>query len=124
MNVSLRALTLGLALAGGSLPLTQCANSPATNINAAGVNRSQLASDSRAALKNLYANNPAAGGDIVTSVGYHNTATGKKVRQVSLYYASASLDPPKTVRYLTLPNISQGVNAAQTSLHIFTTAIG
>ena len=71
-----------------------------------------------------YANNPPPGGDIVTSLAYHNTATNPRVRKVSLYYNSVALDPAKTVRYLTLPNISQGVTAAQTSLHIFTTAIG
>src|SRR5690606_3425378 len=60
MNTSMRTLMLVLALAGGTPFLTQCAGGPGTNINAASVNRSQLASDSRVALKKLYASNPAA----------------------------------------------------------------
>jgi hypothetical protein len=71
-----------------------------------------------------YSNKAAAGGSIVTSFAYHNTATVKRVRQVSLYYASVPVDPAKTVRYVTLPNVSQGVAAATISLHIFTTSIG
>jgi len=60
MNTSMRTLMLVLALAGGTPFLTQCTGGPGTNINAASVNRSQLASDSRVALKKLYASNPAA----------------------------------------------------------------
>ncbi|WP_239163006.1 glycoside hydrolase family 3 C-terminal domain-containing protein [Paractinoplanes rishiriensis] len=71
-----------------------------------------------------YANNPAAGGSIVASFAYHNTATGRRDRKVSLYYASVPLDPAKTVRYLTLPDVSRGVAAAQTSMHIFTASVG
>ncbi|GIM94495.1 beta-glucosidase [Paractinoplanes toevensis] len=71
-----------------------------------------------------YANAPAAGGDIVTSLAYHNTASGRRDRKVSLYFTSVPLDPAKTVRYLTLPDISQGVTASQTSMHLFATAIG
>ncbi|MEU4245593.1 glycoside hydrolase family 3 C-terminal domain-containing protein [Actinoplanes sp. NPDC026619] len=71
-----------------------------------------------------YANSPPAAGAIVTSLAYHNTATGPRVRKVSLYYTSIALDPAKTVRYLTLPDISQGATAAQTAMHLFTTAVG
>ncbi|MBB2947289.1 beta-glucosidase-like glycosyl hydrolase [Actinoplanes lutulentus] len=76
------------------------------------------------AFTDWYANNPAPGGAIVTSLAYHNTVSNPRVRKVSLYSTSTALDPAKTVRYLTLPNISQGVSAAQTSMHIFATAIG
>lgn len=44
----------------GCLSLTQCAHDPITNINAASVNPKQLAADSRAALRKLYAAKPAA----------------------------------------------------------------
>jgi lipid-binding SYLF domain-containing protein len=47
-------------LATGALALSNCANDPVTNMNAAGVNPRRLAEDSRAALKNLYRQNPAA----------------------------------------------------------------
>jgi hypothetical protein len=71
-----------------------------------------------------YANSAAAGGDIVATVPYHNTATGRKNRNVSLYFTSIALDPGKTVQYLSLPDISDGVTSGQTSLHIFATGIG
>ena len=47
-------------LVTGTLALSHCAHDPVTNFNAASVNPRQLAADSRAALKQLYANNPAA----------------------------------------------------------------
>lgn len=47
-------------LAVGTLGLTHCANGPVTNYNAASVNPRELAADSRAALRKLYASNPAA----------------------------------------------------------------
>lgn len=40
--------------------LTSCGNDPVTNLNAASVNPRQLASESRTALGQLYAKNPAA----------------------------------------------------------------
>ena len=49
-----------IVLAMGTLILTQCANDPVTNINAASVNPRELAAESRASLKQLYARNPSA----------------------------------------------------------------
>ena len=37
-----------------------------------------------------------------------NNATGQQNQKVSVYYASVTLQPGKEIRYLTLPNISQG----------------
>lgn len=54
------ALTTAAMLLASPLMLSHCANGPATNLNAASVNPRQLAADSRAALKQLYAKNPAA----------------------------------------------------------------
>lgn len=53
-------LVIAAILALGTLTLTQCANGPATNYNAASVNPRELASDSRAALNRLYRTNPSA----------------------------------------------------------------
>jgi lipid-binding SYLF domain-containing protein len=47
-------------LAVGSFTLQSCGNDPVTNINAAGVNPTQLAADSRRALNDLCSKNPAA----------------------------------------------------------------
>jgi beta-glucosidase-like glycosyl hydrolase len=68
--------------------------------------------------------NAANGGDIVTSVPYINTGTGRENQQVSLYYAAIPLQAGKTVRYLTLPDISDGAVAGTAAMHIFTVAIG
>ncbi|MCO5974846.1 glycoside hydrolase family 3 C-terminal domain-containing protein [Actinoallomurus soli] len=68
--------------------------------------------------------NAAIGGDIVTTVPYINTAGGREDQQVSLYYAAIPLQTGKTVRYLTLPDISDGAVAGTAAMHIFTVAIG
>ncbi len=60
MNPSLRRIAIAAVLATACLPLTQCGNDPVTNYNAANVNPRQLAAESRAALKKLYASNAAA----------------------------------------------------------------
>jgi lipid-binding SYLF domain-containing protein len=54
-----RIATASLLLVG-SLALSNCANGPVTNMNAASVNPTQLAADSRKALNHLYRTNPAA----------------------------------------------------------------
>jgi lipid-binding SYLF domain-containing protein len=60
MKNKIPAITSAAMLAMGCAVLTQCANDPVTNINAASVNPRQLAADSRSALQQLYAKNPAA----------------------------------------------------------------
>lgn len=68
--------------------------------------------------------NAAVSGDILATVPYINTSKGNKKQRVSTYYASASLQSGKTVQYVTLPDISQGVSSGQTSMHVFAVAIG
>lgn len=60
MKHRIQAIASAALLVTGTLILSQCANGPVTNLNAASVNPRQLAADSRAALKQLYAQNPAA----------------------------------------------------------------
>lgn len=60
MKAILNKVAAATLLLAGSLALTQCAGDPVTNINAASVNPRQLAADSRSALTQLYAKNPAA----------------------------------------------------------------
>jgi beta-glucosidase len=64
------------------------------------------------------------GDDIVTTVPYLNTTTGRNNHAVSLYYASVPLQSGKTIRYLTLPDISHGAVSGQVALHVFSVAIG
>jgi beta-glucosidase-like glycosyl hydrolase len=68
--------------------------------------------------------NAATGGDIVTSVPYLNNTSGKQNQEVSVYYAAIPLQHGKTVRYLTLPDISDGATSGTTAMHIFAIAIG
>ena len=68
--------------------------------------------------------NAATGGDILTSVPYLNNAGGKENQQVSVYYAGIPLQQGKTVRYLTLPDVSDGATSGTTAMHIFAIAIG
>lgn len=53
-------ITTAAMLVTGALALSNCANDPVTNLNAASVNPRELAADSRAALNDLYRANPAA----------------------------------------------------------------
>lgn len=53
-------LAIATVLSCCALGLTNCANGPMTKMNAANVDREQLAYDSRAALNQLYRTNPAA----------------------------------------------------------------
>ncbi len=68
--------------------------------------------------------NAAIGGDILTTVPYLNNGNGRLNQQVSLYYAAIPLQPGKTVRYLTLPDVSDGAVQGTAAMHIFTVAIG
>lgn len=56
----LRPLATATFIASGLALLPGCGNDPLTNLNAASVNPRQLASDSRAALDELYRHKPAA----------------------------------------------------------------
>jgi len=60
MKRTINPLAVSTLLAAGALALTSCGNDPVTNLNAASVNPRQLASESRAALNDLYRVKPAA----------------------------------------------------------------
>ncbi|HZR51258.1 MAG TPA: glycoside hydrolase family 3 C-terminal domain-containing protein [Streptosporangiaceae bacterium] len=65
------------------------------------------------------------GGDILATVPYINTPTGKENQGgVSVYYVGVPLQQGKTVKYVSLPDISQGVVQGQNAMHIFAVSIG
>ncbi|MGE5286332.1 MAG: glycoside hydrolase family 3 C-terminal domain-containing protein [Micromonosporaceae bacterium] len=66
-----------------------------------------------------WSNTVPPGGDILATVPYINTPTGRLNQRVSVYYAAVPLQPGKTVKYLTLPDVSQGVSQGETAMHIF-----
>ena len=43
---------------------------------------------------------------------------------VHMYAATVALDPAKTVRYVVLPEISDGQGGGSTALHVFALGIG
>jgi beta-glucosidase len=70
-----------------------------------------------------WSNSPAQGGDILASTPYINSAGGRVNQQVSMYYAAVPLDQSKAVKYVTLPDISQGPVSGSLAMHIFALAI-
>ncbi|RSM50694.1 beta-glucosidase [Amycolatopsis balhimycina DSM 5908] len=68
--------------------------------------------------------NAATGGDILTTVPYLNNSNGRLDQRVSLYYAPIPLQAGKTVKYVTLPDVSDGAPMGTAAMHIFTMAIG
>jgi len=60
-----------------------------------------------------YSNAPSTGDDIVSTTPYLNTSTGHSTRSVAVYYASVPLQAGKTVQYVTLPTISNGVTSGR-----------
>ncbi|HWG62717.1 MAG TPA: glycoside hydrolase family 3 C-terminal domain-containing protein [Streptosporangiaceae bacterium] len=71
-----------------------------------------------------WSNQAQPGGDILTTVPYINTPGGKQNQRVSIYYAGIPLQQGKTVQYVTLPAVSNGVTAGTTAMHVFAAAIG
>ncbi|GIF08253.1 hypothetical protein [Actinoplanes siamensis] len=70
-----------------------------------------------------WANSPAPGGDILTTLPYLNIAGGRQDQRVSVYYTSVTLQPGKTIRYLQLPNVNDGMTPGNV-MHVFAVAVG
>jgi len=66
-----------------------------------------------------WTNSALPGGDVLASAPYINTPSGKLTQQVSVYYASLPLQSGKTVKYVTLPDISATAVSGATAMHIF-----
>ncbi|MGH3171364.1 MAG: glycoside hydrolase family 3 C-terminal domain-containing protein, partial [Trebonia sp.] len=71
-----------------------------------------------------WSNSAPSGGDILATMPYINSPTGKENQNVSVYYAGVPLQQGKTVKYVTLPDISSGVAQGQPAMHIFAASIG
>jgi hypothetical protein len=76
------------------------------------------------AFADWWASTAARGGDIAATTTYVNTPSGRRQQQSNVYYASVSLTAGKTVRYVILPDVSNGPAVNQTAMHIFAIAIG
>jgi beta-glucosidase len=71
-----------------------------------------------------WSNTAPAGGDILASVPYINTPSGKQNQRVSVYYVGIPLQAGKTVKYLTLPDVSAQAVQGSTAMHIFAAGFG
>jgi hypothetical protein len=69
-------------------------------------------------------NSPTAGGDILATLPQVNTAGGSIVQNAGLYAMTVPLTAGKTVKYLTLPAISDGAHSGRTAMHVFAAATG
>ena len=72
-----------------------------------------------------YNNAAVAGDEVATTTSSWNFASSTQVpHPVSIYFASVSLEPGKTVASVTLPTVSSGVGNGVNAMHIFAMAIG
>jgi hypothetical protein len=70
-----------------------------------------------------WANTATPGGDVLTTLPYLNINGGRQNQRVSVYAASVPLQPGKTIRYLQLPNVNDGVIPGNV-MHVFAVATG
>ncbi len=75
-------------------------------------------------LPDWWSNTAPPGGDILASFPYINNGGGQQNQKVSLYYEGIPLQSGKTVKYVTLPDVSQQVTSGSTAMHVFAAAIG
>jgi beta-glucosidase len=71
-----------------------------------------------------WSNTAPAGGDILATLPYINNPNGKQNQHVSVYYVGVPLAQGKTVKYVTVPDISQSVATGQVAMHIFAASVG
>ena len=67
--------------------------------------------------------NSAVGGDVLTTLPYFNIGGGRQNQKISVYYTSVALQAGKTIRYLQLPNVNDGVIPGNV-MHVFAIATG
>ncbi|MFC4114399.1 glycoside hydrolase family 3 C-terminal domain-containing protein [Nonomuraea zeae] len=66
----------------------------------------------------------SGGGDTVAALPYLNTRNGRQTRTVHLSMTSVRLQPGKTVRLVTLPDVGKEATSGTTAMHIFAVSIG
>jgi beta-glucosidase-like glycosyl hydrolase len=74
-------------------------------------------------LPDWWSNTAPPGGDTLASFPYINNAGGKLNQQVSIYYEGIPLQAGKTVKYVTVPDVSQQAVQGANAMHIFAAAI-
>ena len=69
-------------------------------------------------------NAPTNGGDILATLPRINSPGGGLVQNVSLYAMTVPLTAGKTVKYLTLPTVSDGAQSGRPAMHVFAVGLG
>jgi beta-glucosidase len=67
---------------------------------------------------------PSGGGDILATLPQVNTAGGSIAQNAGVYALTVPLTAGKTVKYLTLPAISDGAHPGQPAMHVFAVGVG
>jgi hypothetical protein len=76
------------------------------------------------AFADWFAGSAVKGGDILATAPYLNNASGKVQHTANVYYFGIPLQAGKTLKYLTLPDVSQTATKGQLAMHIFALGIG
>jgi hypothetical protein len=76
------------------------------------------------ALSDWWAGSPAQGSDFAATTPYLNNGAGQQTQNVHMSAATVDLLPGKTVRAITLPDVSKGQIDHQVGMHLFSVAIG
>ncbi|WP_405588875.1 glycoside hydrolase family 3 C-terminal domain-containing protein [Streptomyces sp. NBC_01190] len=76
------------------------------------------------ALADWWSGSAAQGSDIAATTPYLNNGGGQQTQNVHIYAATVDLLPGKTVRAITLPNVSKTQVDHQVAMHLFSVAIG
>jgi beta-glucosidase len=76
------------------------------------------------AFADWWSGSATAGGDIAATLPYLNNPGGQQNQTVHVYYASVPLQAGKTISYLALPDVSQGVTDGTPAMHLFAVATG
>ncbi|HEY3479324.1 MAG TPA: glycoside hydrolase family 3 C-terminal domain-containing protein, partial [Streptomyces sp.] len=76
------------------------------------------------ALADWWSGSPSQGSDIAATTPYLNNAGGRQQQTVHMYAATVDLLPGKTVRAITLPDVSRTQVDHQVGMHLFSVAIG
>jgi hypothetical protein len=71
-----------------------------------------------------WSNAAPSGGDILATMPYINSPSGKESQTVSLYYVGVPLQPGKTVSYVTVPNVGPAANQGENAMHVFALGTG
>jgi Nitrous oxidase accessory protein len=71
-----------------------------------------------------YYNKPAAGNTAFSVMPYRNTPAGKDVRTVTVFESSVSIDPGKTVAYVTLPDLAPKTDGKTPGLLVLAMGVG